>query len=171
MFSGVKGTTSAPQTLTINNTGNGPLEINAIGLSGYERAGLHDRRGRPRRSRWRQGSRRPSTVRFTPRATLVGSLSAALTISSDDADEGTTNIGLFGLSTNGEQGNNEPPLKQVVDTLGYPINVGGTGLILGTGAAPIGDEVVAPLFQKAGAGSVGMKPVARYSPDETLPFG
>ena len=34
VFSGVKGTTSAAQTLTINNTGNGPLEINSIGLTG-----------------------------------------------------------------------------------------------------------------------------------------
>ena len=34
VFSGVKGTSSAPQTLTINNTGNGPLEITSIGLTG-----------------------------------------------------------------------------------------------------------------------------------------
>ena len=36
---------------------------------------------------------------------------------------------------------------------------------------PIGDEVRAPLFQKAGTGASTIKPVARYSPDELLPFG
>ena len=170
VFSGVKGTTSAIKTLGINNTGNAPLTINSITLGGTSAAdftivapatpfivGA--------------GETRSVDVRFTPRVTVVGSLSATIAIGSDDADEGTTMVGLYGLSTNGEQGNNEPPLKQVVDTLGYPINVGGTGLILGTGAAPIGDEVAAPLFQKAGAGAVGLKPVARYSPDELLPFG
>ncbi len=170
VFSGVKGTTSAIKALGINNIGNAPLTVSSVTLGGASAAdftivapatpfivGA--------------GETRSIDVRFTPGATVVGSLSATIAIASDDADEGTTMVGLYGLSTNGEQGNNEPPLKQVVDTLGYPINVGGTGLILGTGAAPIGDEVAAPLFQKAGAGAVGLKPVARYSPDELLPFG
>lgn len=80
-------------------------------------------------------------------------------------------MGLYGLSAKGEQGSNEPTLHQIVQTLGYKINVGGTGLILSTSAAPIGDEVLVPLFQKAGSGTVKIKPVARYSPDDLLPFG
>ena len=157
MFSGVKGTTSAIKTLGINNTGNAPLTITSIALGGHERRRLHDRGARHAVHRRRGRDAVRSTFASARASTVVGSLSATIAIGSDDADEGTTMVGLYGLSTNGEQGNNEPPLKQVVDTLGYPINVGGTGLILGTGAAPIGDEVAAPLFQKAGAGAVGLE--------------
>ena len=43
--------------------------------------------------------------------------------------------------------------------------------MLGTGAAPIGDEIGAPLFRRAAAGAVTLRPVARYSPDEPVPYG
>ncbi|MEJ7683693.1 MAG: hypothetical protein WKG06_38705 [Segetibacter sp.] len=33
-------------------------------------------------------------------------------------------------------------LDEIVETLGYKINVGGTGLVLGTGTTAIGDEVL-----------------------------
>src|SRR5262249_7005557 len=42
---------------------------------------------------------------------------------------------------------------------------------LGTGSAFIGDEIAAPRFKKAHAGSVTLAPVARYSPFEAAPYG
>ncbi len=54
--------------------------------------------------------------------------------------------------------------RACVDALGYDIDVGGTGLILGTSPTPIGDEVVQQLFHRADAGPVMLTPVARYSP-------
>ena len=84
-------------------------------------------------------------------------------------------IGLYGLSQNYYEGNGEPPLDWVVETLGYNIDVGGTGLIINPSAPTtpnaIGDEVLVPLFEKAGNGVVTILPVARYSPNESLPFG
>ncbi len=78
------------------------------------------------------------------------------------------------MSLNGLEGSNEPPLADVVRTLGRNINVGWTGLTNdspATGAQLEGDEVAAPLFTKAGTGPVTLKSVARFSPDEVLPFG
>ncbi len=111
---------------------------------------------------------------FKPGASIVGVRSALLRIASDDADTPVLDIGLNGLSLNGLEGSNEPPLADVVRTLGRNINVGWTGLTNdnpATGAQLEGDEVAAPLFTKVGTGPVTLKPVARFSPDEALPFG
>ena len=166
VFSGVKNTQTATKPVTVTNTGTTPLTISSVSTTGTD-ATSFTVTGTPQTLA--VGAAATFTARFNP--TTVGVKSAAITVASDDATKPTFTIGLYGLSTNGEQGDNEPPLKSVVDTLGRPINVGGTGLILGTNPAPIGDEVSAPLFVRAAAGVVSMKPVARYSPDELLPFG
>ena len=80
-------------------------------------------------------------------------------------------VPLYGLSAKGLEGENEPSLHQVLQTVGYQINPGSKWLRLGTGPYCIGDEVPAALFRKAGGGLVTMKPVARYSPAEPVPFG
>jgi fibronectin type 3 domain-containing protein len=168
VFSGVKGTTSAQQTVTVTNTGSATLTVSGAALTGGA-ATAFALTGAP--TTVAPGGVLTLGVRFTPGASTVGVQSATLRITTDSSSTPTVDVGLFGLATNGEQGDSEPPLKQVVDALGRPINVGGTNLVLGTGAAAIGDEVLAPLFQSAGTGPVTMKPVARYSPDEVLPFG
>ncbi len=168
VFSGVKGTTSPVKQVVVTNSGTTPLEISSVTAAGTNAASFVVT-GAP------QSIPVAATATFTavfkPGATTVGPQSAAMRIVSDDPNKPTLDVGLYGLATNGEQGDNEPPLKSVVDVLGYPINVGGTGLILGTNPTPIGDEVAAPLFKKVGTGNVTMTPVARYSPDELLPFG
>ena len=113
-------------------------------------------------------------VAFKPGATVVGVRSAVLRVASDDADTPVLDIGLHGLSLNGLEGANEPPLADVVRALGRNINVGWCGLTNdnpATGTQLEGDEVAAPLFTKVGTGPVTIKPVARFSPDEVLPFG
>jgi hypothetical protein len=78
--------------------------------------------------------------------------------------------GLYGLAMS--TSNAEATLDQVVETLGYAVNVGGTSLTLGTGSAAIGDEVLMPRFRKATASvPVRVVPVARYSPFEAAPYG
>jgi hypothetical protein len=115
-----------------------------------------------------------TTVRFVfspPAGGMTGVESSSLRIASNDPDEGMLDVGLWGLSTRAAQGANEPPLAQIVEALGYAIDVGGKNLVLGTGANPIGDEVRAQLFRRASPGSVTIQPVARYSPDEPVPYG
>lgn len=78
---------------------------------------------------------------------------------------------LRGLSTKALEGKNEPPLADVVNTLGYKINLGWTSLGNHVKSDLQGEEIAASLFKKAGRGSVDMIPVARYSPPFELPFG
>ncbi len=168
VFSGVKGTTSAAKQVTVTNAGITPLVISSVSVAGTN-AGSFTVSGTPQTLA--VGDAATFSATFKPGSSTVGAQSAVMRIVSDDATTPTLDVGLYGLATNGEQGDNEPPLKSVVDVLGYPINVGGTGLILGINPSPIGDEVGAPLFTRAGSAPVTMTPVARYSPDELLPFG
>ena len=173
VFSGVKNTTSDAQGVEVRNTGTAPLKITGADITGPN-AGAFKLAGSPGFPiNIPAGESTNIDVQFAPGGT-VGSLEAALSITSDDADEATTDIGLYGLSTEGEQGTKEPTLQDVVNTLGHPVKVhdlSGNPLTFGTGAELKGEEVAVPLFKKAGSGPVGIKPVARYSPDEKLPFG
>ncbi|TGO06704.1 Fibronectin type III domain protein [Serinibacter arcticus] len=106
-------------------------------------------------------------VRFTP-GTTIGERSARLTLVGGKT---TINLGLYGLSTNGIEGGNEPPLNSVLGTLGYEINIGWTNLEVGMNPAAIGEEVLEPLFVRSGTGPVSWKPLAHYAPPENIPFG
>ena len=168
VFSAIQGETGGNQTVTVTNVGDASLTLTEAQLTGTD---AQDFTLAP--------SSTPLTLMpkeqaqfglaFAPRAGVTGSLSAALTLTLEDAKD--VQVGLYGLSSEGMGGDKEPPLQAVVDTLGYAIDVGGSQLELGTNPQPIGDEVAAPLFQKVGPGPVTMTAVARYSPAETLPFG
>ncbi len=164
VFSGVKSTKSAAQTVTLTNTGSTALTISSAALTGAAFAMKPSATPVSLKS----GEAWTFSATFAPPASPLGVLPGKVHLTDD---LGGHDVDLFGLSTNGEQGNNEPTFQNVVDALGYEIDVGGTKLTLGTGAKPIGDEVVHPLFTKAGPGPVTMRAVARYSPAETLPFG
>jgi hypothetical protein len=103
-------------------------------------------------------------VRFKP--TGIAMFQSKLVIQTDAA----LNVGLYGLGTKGLEGENEPYLKIVLDTLGYQIDVGGAAL-LSTTTPLVGSEVAAQQFQAAGAGDIQIVPVARYSPQEPIPYG
>ncbi len=170
VFSGVKNAATASQAVTVRNAGGQALRVDRVRFTGdnADRFELVNPSAQP--FTVAPGASVTLNVRFAPKGT-VGALSAALHVESSDPAQPDAAVNVYGLSTNGEQGDLEPPLQQVVQTLGYNINVGGSKLILGTGAAPIGDEVIAPLFTRAGSGPVTLTPVARYSPDDLLPFG
>jgi len=78
---------------------------------------------------------------------------------------------LRGLSTKALEGKNEPPLENVVNTLGYGIDIGWTSLGNTVDPDLQGDELPPSLFRKSGSGSAQMIPVARYSPPFSLPYG
>ncbi|MDX1995132.1 MAG: malectin domain-containing carbohydrate-binding protein [bacterium] len=171
IFSTLKGTNSANQVVTIRNNGTSTLTISAISITGTHASAFRtiNRPAVP----WNipAGQSGNLTLRFNPSTNQVGALNAAVRLTTNAPGASTFQIGLYGLSANGYGGNNEPTLHNVVRTLGYPINVGGTNLILGTTPNLIGEEVRAPLFQRASAAPVGIVPVARYSPSLRLPFG
>ncbi|WP_036196277.1 malectin domain-containing carbohydrate-binding protein [Nocardioides aequoreus] len=172
VFSGVKGTTSATQSVEVTNDGTTALEISSVALTGAHAGDFTLAGGGP--ATLPVGGTATYQVAFKPGASTVGVRDAVLRVTSDDADTPQLDLGLHGLSLNGLEGGNEPPLADVVKTLGRNINVGWSGLTNdnpATGSQMEGDEVLAPLFTKAGTGEVSIKPVARFSPDEQLPFG
>jgi fibronectin type 3 domain-containing protein len=106
-------------------------------------------------------------VRFTP-GTTVGQRSAQLTLAGGD---GSVTVGLYGLSTNGIEGGNEPTLQNVLGTLGFDVDAGWTTLAGGMEPTAKGDEILEPLFVKSGTAAVTWKPLAHYAPNESIPFG
>lgn len=169
VFSGVRSTTSASQKVVIKNAGDAPLVVRLAVVGAHRNAFAVSLPQLP--LILEPGGSESIKVRFAPGRRQVGPLRAALRIVSNDPDERRRVVGLYGLSARGEQGSGEPSLQAIVRTLGYTVNIGRRGLILGTRPAPIGNEVRAPLFQKAGPGPVTMTPVARYSPDDPLKYG
>jgi hypothetical protein len=112
------------------------------------------------------GATREVQVRFHP--TGIALFESGVLIETGPGQK--KQVALFGLGTRGLEGENEPYLKIVLDALGYDVDVGGSGL-LSTTMPLVGSEVAAPLFEAASAGVVELLPVARYSPEEPIPYG
>ncbi len=171
-FSIPKNTTET-FSITLENTGGSDVSINTLGLNGTN-ANLFsveaDGQAVSLPLVLAPAGSQDLDITFSPGGS-VGPFEATLDLTSDDPVQPNRTIGLFGLSANGIEGSNEPPMADIMTTLGYDINVGWTSLGSNTSTIPIGDEVLEPLFEKAGSGEVTMKPVARYSPDFVLPFG
>jgi hypothetical protein len=168
VFSGIRGTRTIPtQSLTLTNTDGKPRDVSAAAVSGPDATDFVVT-GLEQPVTLQPKQTLTLTIRFTPAADAIGPLAAALAITTSAAP---VTVGLHGLSTRGLEGAKEPTLADVLTTLGHPVDVGGDQLILGTADAPLGAEVRAPLFVKAGSGPVTMVPIARYSPDESLPYG
>ena len=172
IFDGLKNNTVSKR-VTITNTGTEPLHIETIRISGTNAGNFSYQivtEGPDTGNIIEPDNSKIIQVSFTP-AGQVATFSAALEIASNAANTPALSVGLYAISLNGLEGNNEPPLQQVVNTLGFPINVGWTKLADGTSATLKGEEVAMQLFEKAAAGEVTIIPVARYSPNQELPFG
>lgn len=168
IFSSVKGTSSAPQNITLRNVGNAQLELYSVTVTGSA-ATAFELSVPALPLVIAPGESVEGSVVFTPQA--AGVETAALQIESSAANNESLSIALYGLGSEGEQGSNEPALQQVVDTLGYSLDVGGSELELGASPAAIGDETLTPFFEKASDGPVTLEVVARYGPEEVFPYG
>lgn len=168
VFGAVQQTDSELQTVAIKNVGSQAatlasvtLDAAATGTSSFALVG-------PAVSNVQvaAGASQEVQVRFHP--TAIALFKSRLLLETGAGEP--SNVALFGLGTKGLEGENEPYLKIVLDTLGYDIDVGGSAL-LSTTTPLVGSEVAAPLFKAAGAGMVEIVPVARYSPEEPIPYG
>ncbi len=175
VFSSVKTTLSRPQTLTLVNSGSQSLSVSAVNIAGPDAAAFVLDAPLSLPLTLEAGKTLTLALRFGPQ-NKVGVLSATLRL--ETADRPLT-LSLAGLSTTGLEGENEPPLAQAVQALGYGTDVCGQSktpdcgskLILGTAAPLLGQEVSAQMFRKTGTGPVTLTPVARYSPTGMLEFG
>ncbi len=152
IFSAIKGTVSKPDSMML------PAKATAVKLSDGDTSSF----------KILSYKKNKLIVAFTPAADFVGLTKARIQVKNTS---GTSMLNLTGLSTNGLEGRNEPPLSTVAEALGYQVNVGWTTLDNNSLPQLQGDEIAAALFRKAGKANVEIIPVARYSPDFELPFG
>jgi hypothetical protein len=169
VFAAVQQTLSPPQTITLDNPSLTPAVLASVALdAAAPGTGSFELVSAPKAgTEVPAGASASVQIRFHPAS--IAEFQSALLIETT-SPPAKLKVALFGLGTKGLEGANEPFLKAVLDTLGFAINVGGSGL-LGIDAQPIGDEVAAPRFKAASAADVELLPVARYSPQEPIPYG
>lgn len=171
VLSGVQNKESAPQKVTLVNSSAAAVQIDGLSFSGAN----------PEAFRLDSPPRFPLTLAAGQSLDVLVKLAAGTTTSAigdvlratlQARGSGVTGeVALSALRAVGLEGESEPSLAQIVETLGYRLDVGTKALILGTDPTPRGQEVTAPLFRQAGPGQVTLRPVARYSPDGPSPFG
>ena len=106
-------------------------------------------------------------VAFQP-TVARGYFSAELVVKEEEA---MRVIQLRGVAIKALEGKNEPPLQEVLDSLGAGVDAGGKKLSLSTKEETIGESVAVSRFQPVKGSSVRMTPLARYSPPGVTPFG
>lgn len=169
VFGAVQQTQTAPQTIALKNQSSVAVQLasvkldaNAAGTPAFELVAPP-----AANAEIAPGGTSNVQVRFHPTGVALFKSNLVVALK-DPALE--LSLGLFGLGTKGLEGENEPYLKIVLDTLGYAVNVGGAAL-LSTTTPLVGDEVAAPRFKAASAAEIQLVPVARYSPQEPIPYG
>jgi hypothetical protein len=169
VFGAVQQTDAELQTISIENVGSKAapltsvtLDASASGTTSFALVGAA-----PPNVEVAAGASQAVQVRFRP--TAIGLFESRVLIETGPGQK--LDVALFGLGTKGLEGENEPYLKIVLDTLGYDVDVGGNALLSTTTPLFLGSEVAAPRFEAAGTGMVELVPVARYSPEEPIPYG
>lgn len=112
---------------------------------------------------------------FHPTAT--GLKTAQVSIRTVDSSAVAAAVNLRAIGTSGTGGTNEPSLQAILDLYQIPVLAGddavGTSVINSVAtlqnAALLGEEVTAPLFEKAGEGSVTIQPLAVFGPSTDNP--
>ncbi|MPZ53674.1 MAG: hypothetical protein GEU79_13240, partial [Acidimicrobiia bacterium] len=106
-------------------------------------------------------------ILFDPNGTETGVRTATVDFAAADNSD---TVSIRALAHQGQEGNEEPTLQQVFDTLEYALDTGWDGLAGGT-TGILGDEVEVDLFTRASDGPVVVTPIASFAPFEDLPFG
>lgn len=176
VFSAIQGNPSQQNTVLLTNIGAAPINITGRTITGANAANFAVNAPAPGVITVNPGQSIPFTLTFTPPVGVFNvQRTATLTVNTTN---GPVTVALYGLALQGSAGGNEPPLQLAIRVAGFDIDVGSSALISRpVMAAPVfenytlGEEVVVPLFQKAGPGNVTMTPIMRFSPAEELPYG
>ena len=170
----VTGTNGRNQTVTIANTGNGPLKVTGIQLGGLNAAqfqllGIQTLPTATAPLTIATNSATTFNVLFKPAST--GTKVATLTVTSEGNASKT--VALNGLATAGIGGTNEPSLKAILDVYGIPVAVGddnkNTNIIHSVNfkAPLLGEEVRVQQFERATDGNVLIEPLAVFGPQHS----
>ena len=168
-FSGLRGVTKASESIAVKNTGSEAVQVSDIRVVGADVASFKIVNVPLLPVVLAPASSFSFAVGFEPGANAEpGVHHGRVRIVRSEDDDGPP-CDLTGLVSKGKDPSDEPTLHQILEALGYDVDVGATTLILP--AVVAGDEVKAPLFQRAKPGSVGAYLIARYTKDEATSFG
>ena len=168
-FSGLRGATKASEAVAVKNTSNEAVPVSQILVVG-ENAATFKIVDVPPLPVWLPPSSSFSfSVGFEPGPDAEpGVHHARVRIVRSEDDDGPP-CDLTALVTKGTKPADEPTLQQILEALGYDVDVGANSLVLPARAAK--DEIPATLFQRAKTGNVGFYLIARYTKDEDTAFG
>jgi hypothetical protein len=171
VFSGQRGEAGAEENVAIKNTGSSPVQVSALEVVGRE-AGSFKITSKPELPITLVPNAQVSlSVAFAPtRDATPGVHRGMLKILLGPEREEGPPVDLSGLVLAGKRGDKEPPLHQVLEALGFSVDVGGE-LRLGMAPEALGEETAVPRFQRAHTSPVSIYPVARFSSGERLPYG
>jgi glucose/arabinose dehydrogenase len=152
-----------PQTLTVANSGPGPLHVTAITIAGPQASNFRLSAGQPTVITVPVGGTAPVAVEFRPAVGSPVENAATLTITSDDPVTPAYKVTLAALDSVDYEGANEPTLAQIVRTLGYTTNIASETHYISNNRAPKGDERISPYWLPVDPSKpMRLIPVARY---------
>jgi hypothetical protein len=168
-FSGLRGAATATESVAVKNTGSEPVQVSEVRVVGLQ-ASTFKIVNVPLLPMVLQPSGSFSfAVGFEPAADAdPGVHHGRVRLVLTEDDDGPP-CDLTGLVTKSKERTDEPPLQQVLEALGYDVDVGSPALALPAGKA--GDQIEAPTFQRAKPGNVGYYLIARYTAEEDSLFG
>jgi hypothetical protein len=170
-FSGLRGATKGTESVAVKNTGNEPAQVKDLRVVGTDAATFKilDLPSLP--VSLQSGASFSFSVGFEPAADAEpGVHHARVRIVRTEEDDGPP-CDLTALVTRSAGAADEPTLSQILEALGYDVDVGSKALKLPATPSPLGDEIKAPLFQRAKPGVVGFYIIARYTSNEASSFG
>jgi hypothetical protein len=161
------GAASAAKTITVSNTGSAALTLSGISITGADSSLFSFSPSITTPASIAAGGSLNINIVFNPpAANPLGPKMANLHLVTNDPDTPTLDLYLGGLTTIGEEGNNEPSLQWILDTFRISLNVGDPDVTTG----PI-ENIVLPnsnnieRFVKAGPGVVSTETLAIFSGD------
>jgi hypothetical protein len=168
-FSGLRGATKSSDSVAIKNDSNQPVQVSDIRVIGEQAETFRVLELPLLPLVLPPASSVSFSVVFQPHADAKpGVHHARVRIIRNEDDDGPP-CDLTGLVAKGKAAADEPTLQQILESLGYDVDVGSTSL--NVPAEKSGDEILAPTFVRAKPGNVGFYLIARYTADEDSTFG
>jgi hypothetical protein len=171
VLSGVRGEQGPTETVTARNLVDRPVTVSSIKVMG-EAASLFTVKDAPALPITipAKGTLSVEVALGAPVTAEAGLKRAVLRFQTGEQPDVGPAADLSALILSGREPEAEPPLQQIVESLGFAVDVGGRTLQL---AADTGGEQITSvaLFERARPGPVALNPVARFSPDGALPYG
>jgi hypothetical protein len=172
VFSGLRGEGESEESVAIKNTGSAPVQVSALEVVGQEATSFKITTKPDLPITLVPNAQVSLSVAFAPtRDAAPGVHRAMLKILLGPEREEGPPVDLSGLVLAGKRGDKEPPLGQVLEALGFSVDVGSHELRMGITPEAQGEEAHVPRFQRANASPVALYPVARFASGERLPYG